>query len=430
MFIKQLFFISIFFLPCIAQADVDIESWVTNDGSKVYFVESDHLPILDVSVSFKAGSVRDSEINNGIASFTNHLMLLGSGGENEVDIANNFTNIGAQLDSRFDQDSSSFSLRSLIEKKDTAIQLFKKVLHKPDFNEYVIKREKKRYIASIRQSDTQPASIGSKSFMKTIFGKHPYGLPQSGTEKTINKITKSQLKTFYNKFYLSNQASIVIVGDIDKKTAKVIASNISSGLPKNLNTVDYPEVEKTQGKNINIPHPSSQAHLFYGAPAFKRGDPDFFPLYVGNYILGGGGFVSRLTSEVREKNGLAYSVYSYFMPYLEVGPFQVGLQTKKDQIGKAMKIVNTTLEDFIENGPTEKELIAAKSNMIGGFPLRLDSNQKILQYLTMMAFYDYPLDYLKTFPDSVNSVTTDQIKKAFQKKVKIKDFSTVIVGVN
>ena len=161
----------------------------------------------------------------------------------------------------------------------------------------------------------------------------------------------------------------------------------------------------------------------------KRGDPDFFPLYVGNYILGGGGFVSRLTGEVREKNGLVYSVYSYFMPYLEDGPFQIGLQTSKNQLNEALNLVKKTVDNFIVNGPSEKELKAAKSNMIGGFPLRLDSNKKIIQYVSMMAFYNYPLDYLDTFSDQVNSVTVSQIKEAFRKRVNMNDFTTVVVGV-
>ena len=161
----------------------------------------------------------------------------------------------------------------------------------------------------------------------------------------------------------------------------------------------------------------------------KRGDPDFFPLYVGNYILGGGGFVSRLTTEVREKNGLVYSVYSYFMPFLENGPFQVGLQTSKDQIDQALNLVKVTVKDFIDNGPSDNELEAAKSNLIGGFPLRLESNKKIVEYISMMAFYDYPIDYLDTFSDNVNAVTVNQIREAYKKRVNIDDFTTVIVGI-
>jgi len=429
MYIRKILFAVLFLIVGTVSAGVKIENWITADGAKVYFVENHNLPMIDISVSFKAGSARDSLKNSGTASFTNHLMLLGSGGIDEVSLANQFTDIGAQLDSSFDRDKSSFSLRTLSEKKDIAIKLFNQVLHKPDFNENVITREKKRYYASIRQGETEPSSIASKAFMKAIYGNHPYAFPESGTVSTLESIKRSDLKSFYSNYYLSNHLSIVIVGDVDLNAAKEIAEKISLGLPNNPKASFYPEVQITEPQEIKISHPSTQAHLYYGGPVVKRGDPDFFPLYVGNYILGGGGFVSRLTGEVREKKGLVYSVYSYFMPMLELGPFQVGLQTKKDQIDEALALVKKPVKDFIQNGPTEKELQAAKSNMIGGFPLRLDSNKKIIEYISMMAFYNYPLDYLDTFADQVNAVTVQKIKAAFQKRVDMNKFSTVIVGI-
>ena len=172
----------------------------------------------------------------------------------------------------------------------------------------------------------------------------------------------------------------------------------------------------------------SQAHILLGAPGVKRGDADYFPLYVGNYILGGGGFVSRLTEEVREKRGLVYSVYSYFMPMAELGPFQIGLQTKKEQAAEAMKVVNETLAKFIKNGVTEKELKAAKDNIIGGFPMRIDSNGKILDYLSVIGFYKLPLTYLDDFNKQITKVTAKQIKDAFQRRVKPENFAVVTVG--
>ena len=228
MFTKKILFIILIINFNFVYAGVKINHWITSEGSKVYFVKTDHLPILDITVSFKAGSARDNSSNNGVSSLTNHLMLMGSNGINEVDLANKFSDIGAQLGSGFDRDKSSFSLRTLKENQEKAIELFKLVLHKPNFNKAIMDREKKKYLASIRQGETEPATIGSKAFMKTLYGNHPYGLPMSGTVDTIQKITSSQLKEFYENFYLSNQAAIVIVGDTDIKTAKDISSKISS----------------------------------------------------------------------------------------------------------------------------------------------------------------------------------------------------------
>ncbi|HCK04640.1 MAG TPA: peptidase M16, partial [Methylophilaceae bacterium] len=347
----------------------------------------------------------DTNEINGLASITNNLMLLGSDQINEKDLANKFTDIGAQLDSEFDQDKSGFSLRTLSEKKLEAFNLFKIVMHKPNFDSAILNREKIKYYASISQGETEPDAIANKAFLKAIYGSHPYALSGSGTINTIEKLTIKDLIYFYKSYYSSSNASIVIVGDLTVDEAKLFSEDLSNGLPEPTVIQPYTEVLIKSKEDIKISHPSSQAHLLFGAPIMKRGDPDFFPLYVGNYILGGGGFSSRLTEEVREKKGLVYSVYSYFMPLIEKGPFQVGLQTKKDQIDEALNLVKSTINKFISDGPSEKELQAAKDNLIGGFPMRLDSNKKILDYLTMMAFYDYPVDYLDTFSVSVNKVT-------------------------
>jgi len=165
-----------------------------------------------------------------------------------------------------------------------------------------------------------------------------------------------------------------------------------------------------------------------GAPGIARNDPDLLALSVGNYILGGGGFVSRLTEEVREKKGMVYSVYSYFSPRKQRGPFLINFQTKKTQVDEALSLVKKTLNDFIDNGVTEEELAAAKANIIGGFPMKIDSNKKILSYLSVIGFYDLPLDYLETYNDKIAAITTEQIKAAFQKHLNPEKMVTVIVG--
>ncbi len=429
MFIRSLIlFFVVFAFP--VNAAVNIDSWITDKGARVLFVKNHDLPIIDVEVSFKAGSAYDRLESAGTASLTNHMMLLGSDNLKQEEIINKFTEIGAEIGSGFDQDKSSFSLRTLSEKKQEAFKLFQLVLHKPNFDKDIVEREKQRYISSIRQSDTLPDSIGSKAFMKAMYGDHSYALPSSGFVESVEKINDTDLKSFYDSTYLPKSAVIVIVGDLSKKEATLFANQISHDLPSNKNLQSLKEVKLNQSQTIKIDHPSSQAHLHFGYPIMKRGDKDFFPLYVGNYILGGGGFVSRLTEEVREKKGYVYSVYSYFMPMQEKGPFQIGLQTKKEQIDQAFDLVKKVVKEFIDFGPTEKELVAAKSNMVGGFPLRLDSNKKIMNYISMMAFYNYPLDYLETFSEKVKAVTTEQIKDAFKRRVKLDEFTTVIVGAS
>lgn len=412
-----------------SQAAVKIDHWKTSTGSDVYFVENHDLPILDMSVGFPAGSARNTKETAGLAGVTRHMMGLGAAGMSEEEITNAFADIGAQTGGSLDADQASFSLRTLTSEQDKALEIFNKVLHQPDFPQSVLEREKTRIIAGLKEAATQPDSIVNKAFMEALYGMHPYSLPEGGEVETINTIKRENMLRFYQQHYSAKSAVIALIGDVTKEQAQVIAEKVSTGLPQtpavdNMPSVNLPQAEKAQ----QIAHPASQAHILLGYPGVKRGDADYFPLYVGNYILGGGGFVSRLTEEVREKRGLVYSVYSYFIPMAEQGPFQIGLQTKKEQAGEALKVVNETLAKFMKDGVTESELKAAKSNITGGFPLRLDSNKEILGYLSMIGFYKLPLSYLDDFNQEVNKVTAKQIKDAFNRRIKPEHFVSVIVG--
>jgi zinc protease len=414
-----------------SNAAVKIQQWQTSTGSEVYFVENHDLPIVDLSVNFAAGSAHDTAEKSGAAGITKYIMTLGADGMTDEVIANKMADIGAILSGDFDADRAAFKLRTLSSAREQTIALdvFTKILQKPDFPEAVLAREKARIISGLQEAATQPESISSKAFMKALYGAHPYSLEESGEVDTVAKIKREDLQNFYSQHYGAKGAVIAMIGDLTREQANKIAENISSGLPRSVAIAPIPPVAyPTKAIEQRIVHPASQSHILLGYPGIKRGDPDLFPLYVGNYILGGGGFVSRLTEEVREKRGLVYSVYSYFMPMAELGPFQIGLQTKKDQADEALKLVRETLNKFIKDGVTESELKAAKANLIGGFPMRIDSNGKILDYLAVIGFYKLPLNYLDEYNKKVASVTTAQIKDAFNRRLKPEDFVTIIVG--
>jgi zinc protease len=412
-----------------ANAAVKIQHWQTTSGSDVYFVENHDLPIVDLAVNFPAGSARDTKATSGVAGVTRYMMTLGAAGMNEEVITNKFADIGAILGGELDADRAAFKLRTLTEKREMALETFKQILHKPDFPQTVLEREKTRIIAGLKEAETQPESISNKAFMKALYPNHTYGLDESGEMDTIAAMKRDDLIKFYQQHYTAKSTVIALIGDLTASQARDVAESISKDLPQGPALVRLPEVPLLHAANVqNIKHPASQAHILLGAPGVKRGDADYFSLYVGNYILGGGGFVSRLTEEVREKRGLVYSVYSYFMPMAELGPFQIGLQTKKEQAADAMKVVNDTLAKYIKNGPTEKELKAAKDNLIGGFPMRIDSNGKILDYLSVIGFYKLSLTYLDDFNGEIKKVTAKQVKDAFQRRVKPENFAVVIVG--
>ncbi len=414
-----------------AQAAVNIQHWQTSSGADVYFVENHDLPMVDLSVNFAAGSARDTPEKSGLAAITRYMMTLGAAGMSDEVIANKLADVGAVLGGEFDGDRAALKLRTLSSEREQkqALEVFAKILQKPDFPAAVFTREKARIISGLEESATQPESISSKAFASALFGTHPYSLDESGEVATVAKLAVTDLQAFYRQYYRANGAVIAMMGDLSRAQAEVMAETLASGLPTGpanpaIAAVSYP----TQPVTKRIAHPASQSHILLGYPGIKRGDPDLFPLYLGNYVLGGGGFVSRLTEEVREKRGLVYSVYSYFMPMAELGAFQIGLQTKKEQADEALQLVNSTLATFLEKGVTEAELKAAKANIIGGFPMRIDSNSKILDYLAVIGFYKLPLNYLDEYNSKVASVTAAQIKDAFNRRLKLENFVTVIVG--
>lgn len=411
------------------QAGLNIQHWQTSAGSEVYFVENHALPMADISINFPAGYARDTAATSGAAALTRYLMTLGAGGLNEETLTNRFADIGAVLGGSFDADRANFKLRSLSSERERALATFKVILHQPDFPAEILTREKARFVASLQEAETSPESIVKKAFDQAVYGSHPYSLQEDGEIASIQALQVDTLRQFYQRYYVARSAVITLMGDLSPEQAKQIAEQLSLGLPQGAAVGPLPPVPAlTQAVRKQIPHPATQAHILLGQPGNKRGDPDFFPLYVGNYILGGGGFVSRLTEEVREKRGLAYSVYSYFMPLAELGEFQIGLQTKRAQTEQALQLVKQTVSQFIEKGVTEAELKAAKANLIGGFPLRIDSNSKILEYLNVIGFYRLPLNYLDTFNDEVAKVTAAQIHDAFQRRIQPDRFVTVIVG--
>ncbi len=422
---------------CLAAAPawslLPIQHWQTRHGARVYFVEARNLPMLDVSVDFPAGSAYDTREKSGVAAMTQNLLKLGAGGLTEDEIARRMADTGADFGGRVDSDRAGVTLRTLSNpgERRQALDVFARMLQRPEFPAAVLDREKKRLIEAIKEADTKPETLMSRGFSELAYGSHPYGLRGSGEVVTVARIGRDDLVEFYRRYYTADQAVVAIIGDVTRADAEAIAEQLTAELPRSTAAPAIPPVPSlARAETRVIPHPASQSHLLMGMPGIKRGDPDYFPLFVGNYILGGGEFSSRIMEEVRSKRGLAYSAYSYFAPMQERGPFVIGLQTRKDQAGEALAVVRATLKDFLANGPTADELKRAKQNLVGGFPLRIDSNRKILDYLAVIGFYHLPLTYLEDFVPSVEKVTLADIRAAFARSVDPARMVTVVVGAD
>jgi len=421
-------------------AAVTIESWQTKNGVNVFFVETHAIPVLDISVDFDAGSRRDPKGRAGLASLTNLMLARGVAASKvplkepamtEAQISDAMADVGAERLSTTGMDRATVTLRTLssLAESDRAIRMLARQLAQPSFPADLLQRDRARAISGIREALTQPNAIASRAFMEVLYGTHPYAF--SPTPESLSDITRGDIDAFHRRYYVAEMATIAIVGDATRLRAEAIAEELSkrlNRLPAGQKPAVLPQIAVSVGGGRVIEHPATQSHILIGMPALKRGDPDFFALTVGNYILGGGGFVSRLMQEVREKRGLSYSIYSQFESRMQEGPFMISLQTQNAQKEDAVRVVMETFRQFMQHGPAEDELTAAKANLVEGFPLHMDNNVKMLALVSMIGYYGLPLDYLNNWPDHVRSVTVDHVRGAFARKLSADSFSTVVVG--
>jgi len=413
-----------------AFAVAPIKHWQSSQGGRVYFVQSSGLPMVDIRFQFAAGSARDGQ-HYGLAKLTNRLLETGAGAWSADQIAQRFDEVGAQYSASVNKDYAQIQLRTLTDKRllDQALTTFQAIAAKPKFKGDDFQRIKSQALVELKQQQERPAYIAQKTFSQALYGQHPYAHLSSGSIETVSALTLGDIKQFYQQYYGAKNAILVIVGDLTEAQAQDIAEKLYEPLARGQSAKPLVAVTlPSSGKVEHIDFPSTQTHVLAGLPVLSRIDADYFPLYVGNHILGGSGLVSILFNEIREKRGLAYSAYSYFSPLAEKGPFTMGLQTQNKQRKVAIDVLQKTLHDFIEKGPSEANLEAAKKNITGGFVLRFDNNRKLLNYVAMIAFYQLPLDYLETFQRKVAQVSREDIKAAFKRRVSESLLQIISVG--
>jgi len=423
-----------------AYAILPIEKLSSVKGAKAYLVQTRTLPMVDIEISIDAGDRYDPVGKNGLASMTAELMRYGArvqkGVLTEAQIADEIADLGADIGVSVGGERAVMRIRSLSRKdlRDRAVQLASVMLSAPTYEAAILEREKQRAITGLLEAETRPEAVLERRFRKLVYGNYPLG--ESPSVKSVSSVSTSDLARFHQQFYRGDRMIVSIVGDVSPIEASEIVETLLKNMPQSgvmipvLPELQRSPIEPLSSREVEIPFDSQQAHIAIGMTAITRSNPDYFPLIVGNYILGGGGFVSRLMSEVREKRGLAYSVFSYFAPGKDTGIFQAGLQTKGDQAALALEVMSSTMANFITNGATPSELQAAKANLINGFPLRIDNNRKLLDNVSSIAWNDLPLDTLETWTQKVNAVTLEQVSAAFQKYLAMDRMKIVVLGTS
>jgi zinc protease len=376
-----------------------------------------------------SGSRRDLSGEEGLAYLTAKGLLHGTSRRTINQINEQLDFLGASLNSSSGRDYATLSLRVLKKDLEKGFDLFMEVLTRPIFPEEEIKREIEKTLAAIQSEEDQPEEVAEKAFLKALFLNSPYGHPVEGTKESVPKLNREEVLRFYRSYYRPNNAILTVVGDI---TGDEIRSKLIPILEK-WSVAEIPKVpfvttfEKEQ-KTVKINRPITQANIIIGNAGVSRENPDFYALTVMNYILGGGGFASRLMEVIRNKRGLAYSVGSFFDPGKYPGSFQIVLQTKNPSAREAISLSLEQMERIQKELVSEKELEAAKKYLIGSFPMRLDTQGKLANFLSQVEYYGLGLDYPEKYPSLIRSVTREDVLRVAKKYLHPQKYVLVIVA--
>ncbi len=423
--------------PGFLQAAPVIEHWVQPSGARVYLVSNPGLPMLDVQIDLDAGSRRDPAPQAGLAQATAALLRAGvqaHAGQPALDenaLAEAWADLGAQFSAAATRDRLSLRLRTLTQPEllQAAQDLLAQQLAAPAFAAPVWQRERPRWVARWQQAQTEPEVLAEQLLTAAIYGAHPYG--QQARPETWAAIEAEHLRAFWRTHAQACTARVTLVGDIERSRADALVRHLLAGWqPHGCSALPpLPEVQPlAQGRTIAQPFAVAQAQLLIGQPGLARRDPDFLAFMLGNHILGGSGFSSRLMQEVRERRGLTYDIHSRFVPGRHAGAFLVATTTEPQRAQQALELVQQEIRRFVEQGPTQQELEHAQAALINGFALRLDSNRELLQEVAALAWNDLPLDDLQTWSTRVAALNREQVHRALQRVLQPERMVTVLFG--
>ncbi len=411
--------------------DITPSRFVTDNGLTVLVLEQPTLPIVQVETLIRAGSAQDPEQKAGLANMVSSLLDEGTTHRNAEQLAEEIDFVGGSLYSNVTDDFTTVSLRIL--KKDMALgfELLQDVLLNPSFPEKEFTRIRNQIDGVIQSEEENPGVVAGKAFQELVFGEHPYRWPVNGTQETLNSITLEDVRGFYQREYLPNQTIISIVGDITLEEAKTLVLEHFSEWKKGtapLRQYGQPtKLTKPIVKRIEKNH-LTQSTILLGHLGIQRSNPDFYAIAVMNYVLGSGGFSSRLMDSIRDKQGLAYGVSSSFQAQKMPGAFVVSLQTKSQSTEKAIAEVLREIHAIRDKEITDQELKNAKSYLIGSFPLRLDTTGKLATLLTLIEFYGLGPNYFTDFPKNLSLVTKKDVLRVAKQYLHPDHYVLVIVG--
>lgn len=418
-------------LPVVVTATPLAERQVLENGLTLLIRSSRALPIVTIKVTVQAGSLWEPETRAGLANLTALLLTRGTASRTAAQIDESIDFIGASLSSSADRDLSEVNLTVLKKDLPKGLELLTDVLLHPAFQQGEIARKVQELRAALRKRQENPGEVAEELFNELVFGHHPYGRLLEGNDTSLATITRDEITEFYRAHYTPERTLITVVGDVDhNEITDQIRTSLGSwsrgtGFVKRA-TDPTPLERKIVVKKVD--RSVTQANIILGHQGIRRDNPDFYAVTVMNYILGGGGFSSRLVERIRERNGWAYDVSSQFSPGLEPGAFQVVLQTKNETAGPAVREVVRELQRIREQGVSDQELADAKAYLIGSFPMRLDTNAKLAGLISTVEYYKLGLDYADRYRTLIEGVSKEDILRVARTYLKPEGYVLVVVA--
>ncbi len=410
-----------------AQA-VTVERVVSPGGVEAWLVQDHSNPVISLELAFRGGASVEGD-KTGLATMTAGLLDEGAGSMDSQTFQGQLEDLAIELSFDAGQDDFRGHLKTLSERRDTAFDMFRLALTQPRFDKEPVERVRGQLFAMLARDSQRPDSIAAKAWFAQAYAGHPYGRPSKGTEASLKTITADDLRT-YARTWLSRDGLVIgVVGDITPEQLKPLLDSTFGALPARHPALAVVDVTpKTSPLLTVIPRDIPQSVAFFGAPGPKRDDADWYAAYVMNYILGGGGFSSWLTEEVREKRGLAYSVYSHLAPFDHAGQMLGGVATQNARMKESLDLIRAQWTRMAKDGPTLQELDDAKTYLTGSFALQMNSTGSIASILVAMQRDNLGIDYLDRRNGYFNSVTMKQIKVVAQRYLDPAALAVVVVG--
>lgn len=388
------------------------------------------VPMVSVVMAIRAGSIAEPSAKAGLASLTAALLNEGTQKRTSREISEAIEFVGGSLSASAGADYTTVSLTVL--KKDIGLgfDLLSDIVLRPAFREEEISRKKQITKNRLIQQNEEPGVVASIAFSKAVFGEHPYGRQVQGTVETLDTITRQDLVDFHGAYFAPNNTIVSVVGDISRdELIQLLGKYFGNWQKKNIPENVLPAIGRKQSPTvIKVNKDLTQTNIILGHLGITRDNPDYYAVTVMNYILGGGGFASRLVDNIRDNRGLAYDVHSYFSASKYSGNFQAGLQTKNESANTAIAEVIREMERMRTEPVSDKELADAKSYLTGSFPLRIDSNSKIAGFNLAVEYYGLGLDYIDRYPAIIDAITREDILKVAKKYLDAANYILVVVG--